>query len=802
MKNRFVLILLLFFLILSSTAYAENLLIKSKNITLDKNKEISIFEKEVFIKTEENNTIISDYAEYNKKKGLLKLKKNIKAVDIQNNIIESDYAEYNEKEKIFISKGQTKIITTEKYVIESENVIFNNNSNFIRSDSKTTIIDQDQNIIILDNFEYQTKDNIFKSIGFIKVQDKMGNSSEFSQIYIDTKKKEILGTDIKAYMNQPNFKSVSKNKPRIFSNTVKISEQKKYFGKSIFTLCDYRKNDKCPPWSIQASNMLHDSKKKTIYYDNAVIKVYNIPIFYFPKLSHPDPSVDRRSGFLTPSFSDTKNLGSGLSIPYFWAINKDKDLTFTNKLFVSEHPLFLGEYRQAFEKSNLILDTGYTKGYKNSSTTKKSGDKSHFFSKFVKNFNGKNNSENNFSIKTQQVSNNKYLKLYRIKSSLADYNQDTLENSLNFTHENDDYFLGFNTGIFETLKSNYNDKYEYILPEITFDKNLFSNNILGNLDLQSNIKLHNYDTNKTKKLFVNNLDWNLKTLNFDNGVKSELKSELKNVNYEVQNIDGFKEDSNNEFFGAIGFLTKVDLFKKFNNSRKDIFTPKILVRYAPGQMRKDNSGSRLNSSNIFLLDRLNNNDNFESGLSATVGFDYTINDNDKKFDFSLGQIINEKENKNMPSITSLDEKLSDLVGSSSLTVNDKVSLNHNFSLDQNYKDLNYNEIGSTINLNPINFDFNYLQEKKHIGNQEYFKAKIDINKNSNGLLSLETKRNLVTNSSEYYNLSYEYLNDCLRAGLVFRREFYNDSELEPENSLMFKITLVPFANISTPSFNK
>ena len=332
MKNRFVLILLLFFLILSSTAYAENLLIKSKNITLDKNKEISIFEKEVFIKTEENNTIISDYAEYNKKKGLLKLKKNIKAVDIQNNIIESDYAEYNEKEKIFISKGQTKIITTEKYVIESENVIFNNNSNFIRSDSKTTIIDQDQNIIILDNFEYQTKDNIFKSIGFIKVQDKMGNSSEFSQIYIDTKKKEILGTDIKAYMNQPNFKSVSKNKPRIFSNTVKISEQKKYFGKSIFTLCDYRKNDKCPPWSIQASNMLHDSKKKTIYYDNAVIKVYNIPIFYFPKLSHPDPSVDRRSGFLTPSFSDTKNLGSGLSIPYFWAINKDKDLTFTNKL--------------------------------------------------------------------------------------------------------------------------------------------------------------------------------------------------------------------------------------------------------------------------------------------------------------------------------------------------------------------------------------------------------------------------------------------------------------------------------------
>ena len=49
---------------------------------------------------------------------------------------------------------------------------------------------------------------------------------------------------------------------------------------------------------------------------------------------------------------------------------------------------------------------------------------------------------------------------------------------------------------------------------------------------------------------------------------------------------------------------------------------------------------------------------------------------------------------------------------------------------------------------------------------------------------------------------YEYINDCLKAGLVYRREFYTDSELEPENSLMFKITLVPFGDISTPSFNQ
>ena len=82
------------------------------------------------------------------------------------------------------------------------------------------------------------------------------------------------------------------------------------------------------------------------------------------------------------------------------------------------------------------------------------------------------------------------------------------------------------------------------------------------------------------------------------------------------------------------------------------------------------------------------------------------------------------------------------------------------------------------------------------------KAEINIGNNESGMLSLKTKRNLITSSSEYYDLSYEYINDCLRAGLVYRREFYEDSELETENSLMFKITLIPFGDIDTPSINK
>ena len=178
-------------------------------------------------------------------------------------------------------------------------------------------------------------------------------------------------------IDERNAEIDERNKPRIFANTFKMEKKSKEFSKSVFTLCDYRKKDKCPPWSIQASKMLHDNKKKTIYYDNAIIKVYDVPIFYIPKLSHPDPTVERRSGFLPPTISDSKNLGSGVSLPYFFDMGRDKNFTLTNRLYVSENPLFLGEYHQVFKNTSLMTDFGYTEGYKKTSSIKKAGNKSH-----------------------------------------------------------------------------------------------------------------------------------------------------------------------------------------------------------------------------------------------------------------------------------------------------------------------------------------------------------------------------------------------------------------------------------------
>ena len=399
------------------------------------------------------------------------------------------------------------------------------------------------------------------------------------------------------------------------------------------------------------------------------------------------------------------------------------------------------------------------------------------------------------NVSIQHVSDDKYLKLYKIKSNLVDYNTDVLESTFDFTHEKDDFF-GLNASLFETLKTDYNDKYEYIFPDILIDKNLFSDEKYGNLDFQTNLKAHNYDTNKLENFLVNDFEWESNDLILNSFIKNNFLANFRNINYEAKNVDKFKDETTSELFGSVGLLSKIDFFKKRGNLNHQ-FTPKTLVKFSPGSMRKETSGSRLDPVNAFELNKLSEINNFETGNTATLGFDYTTKENNtKKFNFSVAQVISEKENKKFDSKTSLDEKLSDLTGSLEYNIKDNYKLTSDFSIDQNYNEINYLDLGINYNFDKLGIDFNYLQENNHIGDQDYFKTEINYKNNKNALISFKTKRNLITNSSEFYNLSYEYINDCLRAGLVYRREFYNDSELEPENSLMFNITLTPFGNIN------
>ncbi len=784
MKNNYFIyiFIFIFFIIKSSFSYSDELKINSSKINVDKKNKIIILEG------------------------------NVSAIDSKNNKIYSESARYNKNEELIETIGETRIITSEGYQVIGSDIMFDNKNKVITSDGSTQIKDKDGNQIFVEMFKYIVNKNMFFSKGKIKIKDINNNDYNFSEIYIDEKKRKIVGSDVKAFLNQENIKINKENEPRFFANTMTLTKDKNEINKGVFTYCKNRKEDKCPPWILQSKKIEHDVAKKTIYYKDAILKIYDFPIFYFPIFNHPDPTVDRRSGVLMPSFSDNKNLGPGIAVPYYWAITKDRDLTLTPKLYTSENPLLLLEYRQDFKKSYLLVDAGHTPGYKNTSITKSKGSKSHFFSRFEMSLIDEEDKNSNLEINLQKVTNDTYLKVYDVQTSLADKDVNVLENTLNYDYQKEDLFFGATFSAFDNLTKQDRSKYEYLVPYLTFEKNLSTNEKYGIFDLSSNLRVRNYDVNKQTEFFVNDVNWKSNKWITGNFLTNQFKGQLKTVNYNAKNTSEYKTDgTSSELSGALGYFANLGLYKNDLVKRNSHFlTPKLLLRYSPGHMRNVEKEKNLNYSNLFDINKIDEIDVIESGLSASLGVEYKKNKLNKDgtpgnevFSFGLGQVVNDKENEDMPSSSSLDQRFSDVVGQSKFYLeNNKGEISYNFALDQNYKDFNFNEIDGNLVFGNTKFNMSYLEKKDHRGTEESFKSGIDILVNDSGKLSFSTKRNLLTNSAEFYNLSYEYINDCLKAGIVFRREFYTDRDIEPDSSIMFTISILPFGEVNSPTLSK
>tara|TARA_B100001057_G_C22719577_1_gene899170 strand:- start:761 stop:1105 length:345 start_codon:yes stop_codon:yes gene_type:complete len=97
MKNKFLILLLI--LITSTSVIAQELYIEARNISLDKKNQISVFENDVIITTQEGNIIKGDFAKYDLEKKFITMKGNVSAIDNKKNIIETNNATYDEKKK-------------------------------------------------------------------------------------------------------------------------------------------------------------------------------------------------------------------------------------------------------------------------------------------------------------------------------------------------------------------------------------------------------------------------------------------------------------------------------------------------------------------------------------------------------------------------------------------------------------------------------------------------------------------------------------------------------------------------------
>ncbi len=129
------------------------------------------------------------------------------------------------------------------------------------------------------------------------------------------------------------------------------------FESGVYTACEPCADDprKPPKWQVKATRIIHDEVEKMIYFENARLEFFGIPMFWWPYMSAPDPSVQRKTGWLPPTFSTTGNYGLAVTTPYYWALAPNYDLTLTPTVTTKQGLLMQAEWRQRTETGSFNI---------------------------------------------------------------------------------------------------------------------------------------------------------------------------------------------------------------------------------------------------------------------------------------------------------------------------------------------------------------------------------------------------------------------------------------------------------------
>ncbi len=771
----------------------------SDKITYKKNEEI-IFTTGNSKATDNNQKIIkADNFTYNKKLDILNAEKNVFVQDgINNYELTSEEITYNRKEEELFSSGKTDAIIDSKYNFEGENILFLVKSKQLSSKNKTKIRDSNSQIYFLDEFLYLINEGILKGKNIIAISNHglpKSDKAFFSEAIINLKNNNFTAKDPKIEIHNDAFGN-KENNPRIYGVSSTGNNNKTKINKAIFTSC--KKDDSCPPWSIKADQIEHDKNKRQISYKNAFLNIYDIPILYFPKFFHPDPSVERQSGLLKPTLNNSNLLGSSLTIPYFKVISESKDFTFSPTWFDNKILMAQNEYRQSNKKFEFIADFGFVNGYQ-SSLSKKKNNLSHLFANLDLDLDLKNFDSSKLTMSIEQVSNDTYLKIFDAhitKSTLRPDNFDILNNKIKLSLDHEKYTFEAGMESYENLQLENSDRYQYILPYYNYSTILDNQFFNSTIDFKSSGTNNLNNTNDLKTNIINDISFNWKSYISNLGFLNNYSFDVKNLNSLGKKNSKYKSSPQVEFVSIFTANTSIPLIKEEKNYT-NFLTPKASFKINPSDMKNySTSDKKINVGNIFSNNRLGVEDTFESGKSLTLGIDYKRENNDLEkinnyFEFKLATVLRDKIEDHIPKTSTLNKKNSNFFGSISNNFSDQLKLNYNFAIDNDLNKFEYNDFNATLSINNLVTTFNFIEENGEIGDTNAFENSISYTFDENNYLSFKTRRNRKLNLTEYYDLVYEYKNDCLTAGIKYKKSYYQDRDLKPTENLLFTLTLFP-----------
>jgi LPS-assembly protein len=246
--------------------------------------------------------------------------------------------------------------TRRPVVINANELVFDRERGTVTARGNVMIFQGDR-VLLADEVIYDRNADRVIATGNVAIVEPGGNTLFASRAELTRDMKEGL-------LEQ--FRLLFAEDSRLAANGAVRSEgNRTEMSRVVFSPCRLCAEDPTRPpfWQLKARSVVHDQTTSDITYRDAVLEMFGVPVFYTPWFRHPDPTVRRRSGFLTPIFGSESGLGQTLRTPYFWAIDRDRDATITPMITTGTggaYSALLGEYRHRFPNGAFTADGSIT----------------------------------------------------------------------------------------------------------------------------------------------------------------------------------------------------------------------------------------------------------------------------------------------------------------------------------------------------------------------------------------------------------------------------------------------------------
>jgi LPS-assembly protein len=602
------------------------------------------------------------------------------------------------------------------------------------------------------------------------------------------------------------------------ANAVRVDDNRTDMNRAVYSPCEICKDDpdSAPLWQVRASRVIHDQREQTVYYRHARLELFDVPMFYTPYFSHPDPTAERQTGLLAPTVGYSSVLGGTVRPRYYVVLSEQADFTFEPLFTTGAGQVAQGTYRRAtatgrFEitgsitrATNLDSADDTTAGLRFDDPTVAEGD-----------LRGHIDTEGLFDIDdnwrwgwdVRWASDDAYLERYGYSFD------DPLQSELFAERfEGRSYFRG-EAMAFQGLRRQ-NDEFQqpFVLPNAEYhyisDPHFLGGQLFGELGGLNLMRTEGRDTQRVsgtlgwKRSFVEPL-----------GGRVTLKGVTNVDAYSYHDtVDGedviLPRNRPAESGQTARVFPQAAVEYGYPLTRStwlgtEVIEPRVQLVVGPNggnSSRIPNETSRtfnFSASNLFALDRIPGRDRVSSGQRVDYGLEYTYTTPRGQGTASalVGQSYRINSDSALPDTVGGDEAFSDIVGQVALSPVRYLSGRYGFRIDDETGELGLSEAALTFGPSALRLGVSYTlvagqrSELADLREREQLNLRLNSRLSRYWSVSARHRQNLRDKEPLDTRLGVAYQDECFLIRLSAERDYANRAGVEDDTTLMVTIGL-------------